>query len=42
MKNYTYKVEANNIVVALLGVELDGEATRIASLVRILTPDCYS
>jgi len=35
----TYKVEADNVVVALLGVELDSETTRVAALIRKLTTE---
>jgi hypothetical protein len=36
-----YKVKANDVVVALHGVELDGHATRVASLIRILAANSH-
>lgn len=36
-----HKVKANDVVVALHGVELDGHATRVASLIRILAANSH-
>jgi hypothetical protein len=38
----TYEIEANNVVVAFHGVKLDGKATRVTGLVRVLTADSNS
>ena len=35
----TYEVEANNVIVALLGVEFDGESTGASSFVGELMPE---
>jgi len=40
--NETYEVETNDVVVAFHCVELDGETTRITSLVWVLTSNGHS
>jgi len=39
---FPYKIQSDDIIVALLGIKLDGETARVAGLVWKFTAECDS